>query len=59
MNVLNVLQAAERSIAKATDASHIVSASRRMWIERLKPHAADPQNEQKWKFVKNVKKSKW
>ena len=24
MNVLNVLQAAERSIAKATDASHIV-----------------------------------
>ena len=57
MNVLNVLQAAERSIAKATDASHIVSASRRMWIcriatlspsmvmiiLRLKPHAADPK----------------
>ena len=32
VNVINVLEAAERSIAKATDASHIVSASRRMWI---------------------------
>ena len=38
MNVLNVLLAAERSIAEAIDASHIVSASRRMWIDRASPY---------------------
>ena len=53
MNVLNVLEAAERSIAKATDASHIVSASRRMWILKGSALPADPQYEQ-YKKCKNT-----